>query len=97
MKTSQAFRLTKAKVWDGTGSRPKNRKAYICHAASCALDNPWQVEGIINNLLDGYGTLEGWLYYRGFLPYGTNDHKRVQATRHAWLDHLIEHYESLGD
>ena len=94
MKTSQALRLTKAKLWDGVSPRPEGKAYYGCDAASMAGVYSI-VSPILIRLLGGPRTLGGWLFDRG--NYEPRDTVKMQATRHAWLDHLIEHYEALND
>ena len=99
MKTSKAFRLTLWKLWDGVGEQRKQR--YICRAASCAGDSVFRiVEPIISSHFGRYIYLEDWLIEQGIDindKHGTNNLPKLQATRKAWILHLIEHYESKGD
>lgn len=55
-----------------------------------------KAKSIIMKLLDNHYTFGGWLEHEKGI---TNDRcgEKVQETRHAWLDHLIEHYKSIGD
>ena len=56
---------------------------------------------IITKLLGEHSSLVGWI--REFHGGGLSDLEiasqkvRMQTTRHAWVDHLIKHYESIGD
>lgn len=67
---------------------------------------------IINKLLDPTGkhepdTLEDWLIKQGhigqefYMQKSITDYpdimRKVQVTRHAWLNHLIKYYRSIGD
>jgi len=68
---------------------------------------------VISCLLEGHSSLESWLLAQGhisprefqllFRPWWSEEEEvrllfiKLQATRLAWLDHLIEHYESLGE
>ena len=97
MKTSEAFRLTKVKVWDGKNNRSLGQSSYICFAASNALRKPGQVTKVIEKLLDGHASMHSWLIAQGCEPWQEVSQLRIQTTRHAWLDHLIEHYKSIGD
>jgi hypothetical protein len=61
-------------------------------------------KSVIKNLLGRQITLEDWLLRNGHVKhsdlYGKTqffNRAKMQATRHAWLDHLIQHYESIGD
>lgn len=94
MKTSEAFRLTKLRV---EISPAYLYSQYICLAAE-EVGVEVIVRAIIMPLLNGNSTLGGWLDERGIDCFSTKEAKRkLQRTRHAWLDHLIAHYESLGD
>lgn len=103
MKTSQAFHLTKAKLWRGRTPYAGRKSQFICIAAASALRNPKQVVRIIESLLGRHPTLEGWLGTQGYSERNYSIENvgvwlyNVQKTRHAWLDHLIEHYRSIGD
>lgn len=103
MKTSEALRLAKAELWDGRPSMGPVRKRFICHAADEA-GVAHIVRPLLAGLLDGHATLEGWLTAHhprrtrargGFFDPGLS--RTGHRTRHAWLDHLIAHYESKGD
>ena len=97
MKTSTALRLTKAKVWDGVEWPRAGKSVYICYAAeSCSDVVASEVIPIVRELLHPYAHLDTWLWKKhGIDPFP--DRAKEQATRHAWLDHLIAHYESIGD
>lgn len=105
MKTSEALIATKAYVRTPESVRKNlftGNVRYICYAANC-LKNPVgrdKVKLAIKQSLNGYGCLETWLQekhgiqnQKGELEY----YCQIQLTRHAWLDHLIEHYKSIGD
>lgn len=95
MKTSEKFRVIKNILWDGKGGIGKNKFEYICHAAGHLGFT--DIPPIIEELLYPRKSLGGWLYhYHRIHPNSDNDEK-MQITRQAWLDHLIEHYESIGD
>lgn len=100
MKTSKALRLVKRKLWDGR--EPLNGKfGHLCTAAADALpaQERDKVKRIFMQALHPCSTLESWLFnFHGICCWDLPDcHLRMQITRHAWIDHLIEHYESLGD
>lgn len=51
----------------------------------------------INNLLDGYHTLESWLAAQGYHVvdrdiYDTTLSDKMRATRLAWIDSMIEYW-----
>ena len=95
MKTSEAFKLAMKKLWDGHGKLPQGLHASVCGAAQGA--NVEKIVGpIIMKLLDTDVHLGNWLkYHHGIDAYA--DWEKYQQTRHAWVDHLIQHYESIGD
>ena len=93
MKTSQALRLTKLKLWNGLGDMPPGVSSTEMWAAFRA-GTCEQVVPLFNNLLVGHESLHSWLRARG---YDISDTAKLQATRHAWLDHLIFQYEALND
>ena len=95
MKTSKAFRLTLPYLWDGVSSRSKLDK-YVCHAAVRANVGA-VVKPIIRHLLCPSGTLDEWLENRRIHTGEHDGLPKLQATRKAWILHLIEHYESKGD
>ena len=106
MKTSEAFKIARRHLWSGTGVQRLGTR-YCC----LVLDNYVEDEDvadrckkIIRSLLDGYETLEDWLITAEHLPedyYLSPDediyNQKIQATRKAWLDHLIKHYKAIGD
>lgn len=100
MKTSEVFKLAKAKLKTGSG---KTGERYICYALS-RVNAPHQdirnAKRIVQYLLKGCVSLEAWLYHKhniGVNFFARESAKKMQATRQAWLDHLIEHYEAQGD
>lgn len=97
MKTSSALKKTKKLVWDGIaldGIGVENNR-YICHAASSAGVGRI-VQAVVLPLLCPYRSLETWLATEHGIE-ASNNIEKLQATRHAWLDNLIAHYESIGD
>lgn len=97
MKTSQVF--IRAKNLLSTGPNDKGKTEYICYAIEktrCSEVDKVRTTVIIMKLLDGCVTFGSWLENaKGIVNDRTG--KKLQTTRHAWLDHLIEHYESIGD
>lgn len=95
MKTSEALKLTKVKLWDGVG--PQGGKPhFICWAAANARVAR-EVKPIVTGLLRPHQTLEEWLRYEQIAMNPWGQPRKMQATRHAWLDHLIAHYKAKGD
>lgn len=99
MKTSEALRCTKAWVWSGTEDQ-EGEERYCCLAAArCGSTVHSIVRPILCDLLEGYAALETWIVNRTGETLDTlfDGNEKMQITRHAWLDHLIAHYESMGD
>ena len=96
MKTSKALRLTKKNLWNGKRYNGGfGNREFICHAAVDAGVGDI-VKPIVHSLLDHKASLGTWLEDNGVnCPW--NDMPKLQATRKAWLDHLIAHYEARGD
>lgn len=97
MKTSQVFTRAKKKLSNGRDDHGK--QTYICYAidrTKCSIEDKDKATAIIMNLLEGCYTFGNWLEIVQGIE---NDRygEKMQETRHAWLDHLIEHYESIGD
>lgn len=95
MKTSECFRKIKNKFYYYT---PIRQSAFLCFVAKQCLppESALKIKSILGNLLDGRYTLERWLIE--FYPHlDTSCKDMMNVTRLAWLDHLIEHYESIGD
>ena len=97
MKTSQVF--IRAKKLLSTGPDDWGKPEYICYAIEktrCSEVDKVRTTEIIMEGLSGWVTLGSWLVNEKGIE---NDRRgaKVQETRHAWLDHLIEHYESIGD
>lgn len=104
MKTSEVFALVKENLWDGTGEcAAHNRYIYyqleeLCRMHEISTNDRNRCKRIVSKLLGINGLLESWLFYKHDIQikYTTAYYRKVQATRRAWLDHLIEHYRSQG-
>lgn len=100
MKTSKALRLAKKNLWDGQdldkagfGSRE-----FICHAAKDAGPLVQSIVcPLVVDLLGHKPSLAIWLEDYGYADTPWRDMPKLQATREAWLDHLIAHYKAKGD
>lgn len=82
-----------------TGTDDWDKPAYICYAIEktrCSFPDKEKAKAVIMNLLEGNYTFGGWLENVKGIE-NTRVGAKMQETRHAWLDHLIEHYESIGD
>ena len=85
-------------IWHVTKGQPSGRK------------DEKRITQFISKLLGGRFSLVEWLIDNGHVKAssiswsydnshytGPIDRAKLQATRMAWLDYLIEHYESQGD
>lgn len=112
MKTSEVFRAAKKHLWTGVGRRGIKAQ-FVCQALNrswargyVTFGDARLAEKIIDKLLGRHCALEDWLIAKGGVPFNylysprsekRRNRQKLQATRHAWLDHLIQHYESIGD
>ncbi len=106
MKTSEAFKIARRHLWSGTGVQILGSR-YCCLMLDKHVEDEDvadRCKKIISSLLDGHETLEDWLIDADHLPwdyYLSPDKdiyvQKIQTTRKAWLNHLIEHYKALGD
>lgn len=111
MKTSEVLREAKKILWTGVGRPSAGKPKFICHALNRTVlgdGSNWKdiqlAKHIIHELMRPHITLEDWLIAKGHVLHKQlyagsqfrNRHK-LQATRHAWIDHLIAHHESIGD
>ena len=112
MKTSEAFKEARKRLWNGIGEYcGANKDHFICvaldHAVAVDTATVIRCQVILDNLLEQHGCLEDWLIAKEHLdPMFLSQHsvedfpdimRKVQVTRRAWLDHLINHYQSIGD
>ena len=97
MKTSEALKLTKRHIWDGYRDRCYDKERYICLAALTeSITVHEHVKYVVMPLLGDCETLEAWLY-KHYRIHADSDMPKLQHTRHKWIEHLIQHYENLGD
>lgn len=100
MKMSEIFREAKTKLHKGR--RVGGKERYICYAIS-RIKAPHadirRAKWIVQSLLHPHLSLEGWLTRTQGVntAYSNEGNAKMQVTRQAWLDHLIEHYEAQGD
>lgn len=101
MKTSKVLTIAKKYV-----SRDMSNNAYICIALGIAADKKeiphedcQRMRREIHRLLGRHTSLGQWLLNVHNIDVFADSASRykLQVTRHAWLDHLIAHYKSLGD
>lgn len=95
MKTSQAFKIVlKSYI-------KNNHYGFICHVIEDNLSLNYKTKkhlcDILNTLLGVHCSLETWLIYKKGITNVWRDNEKIKNTRIAWLKHLIEHYESIGD
>lgn len=100
MKSSEILREARALIADGS-------LVYVCNAVKCIgytypAASPEKAHRIVNYiqnvLIYPHGTLEFWLEAN----HGLNVDKIINArkmlqTRLAWIDWMIDQYESIGD
>jgi hypothetical protein len=100
---AEAFKAAKDFLWDGLGGNRARRERYICYAlaeAACAKRveqfSRLRAAGVINHRLGQHAYLEGWLQHYARIPLAeiNSDLPRLQATRPAWLDSLIEEFSA---
>ena len=106
MKTSEVFKRVRAHLREYSPKTPFHTR-YICYA----LDYLYYQAKVIGDrdrlrckrivwaLLGDTNTLEDWLHKRHNIKptYTKRYRKKLHATRHAWMTHLIQHYQSKGD
>jgi len=98
------FRLAKQLLQRGPHDN-NGRVRYICWAIDDAVFRrseayemaAVEAKGIIHERLGGdYQSFEDWLKFKhGINPW--IDRKKLQATRHAWLDSLIAEFKAAGN
>lgn len=97
MKTSAALRKTLRYLSDGV-TYEEGKSVRICYAADRAGNKVQErVVPIITCLLGRHVYFEDWLKAKGIKCYGPANTRKLQATRKAWLLHLIAEYEAKGD
>lgn len=103
MKTSKCFKRIRDELI--TFNVPKGNH-YICECADELLkeQDAAKVRRIISILLEGHLTLGVWLsrhndeFNREFyVNFNKDSYIKLHNTCIAWLNHLIKHYESIGD
>lgn len=100
MKMSEALRRTRAKLWDGKAidRATTGKEEFCCLAAREAGSGVGKlVIPLLGALLGGKSMLEDWLAANHPGPRYDANILKMQATRKAWLNHLIAHYKSIGD
>jgi hypothetical protein len=103
------FAAAKAHLWDGALDevRGSTSTTYICWAIDRATVSPRDpvrraCKKIISDRLDGKGTLQEWLAHKNFADWiltrkklsTVDQNLKLQITRHAWLDSLIEEFSA---
>ena len=101
MKTSYIFKEALKFLWNGIEPKSKIKDKYVCHCLE-KVKHKYKINvgpqlKIINKLLDNRYTLETWLYDKHLISPILDNPSQIQATRKAWFEHLINHYESIGD
>jgi hypothetical protein len=93
--------MTKVEILQRTLELIKSGKEkYICDALREVQDTEWKpdvdqkvgdLKKWINELLEGCGTLEGWLSRRGF---DIRDNVKMKATSVDWVEWMIEFWKN---
>ena len=105
MKTSEVFRKVKDHLLDE--GYMQHHERYICYAITELYFKKKTIRDkdrvrckrIVMELLAPASSLEHWLdmHHRKEITNTPRYKRKIQATRKAWLDHLIQHYEEKGD
>lgn len=92
LQIAQAFRAAKERLWDGRGQWPDGMNSSICFAiVESGHPSKQGACAIVDERLDGQPYLGTWLRAQGITDF---TRQQLQAHRHAWLDQLIEEFES---
>lgn len=102
---AKAFTLAKEYLWLGGETMPPGKFKFICFTLNHIYINELidinafiQTKQLIQSRLDPFVTLEDWLNMEIGQPKVTKDTDgsclRLQATRAAWLDSLIEEFST---
>ena len=101
--------LQEAKKYLAWSAKEKNKQMGICFALDTTCCQRVPVDGfvvdeikqIISSRLGGYLTLRGWLGEFGNISFETldkdfrkNSYRKLQATRHAWVDSMIAEFKA---
>lgn len=100
-RTEIAKALQAAKRHLNTGRPGDCRTSHICFAIQMA-EVSGEISGqlsqaasrVISNRLEGHAGAWSWLHNVAGVPDTEITHPAVQAWRHAWLNQLIEEFES---
>lgn len=103
MKIYKVLERAKPYLWLGSSHwMPDDRQKYICYCIGylqyqkqISHFDAWQAKKFIDNQLGGCSTLELWLHNQGIVDLKDSflvqkDRMKMQATRLAWLNHMIE-------
>lgn len=92
LQIAQAFRAAKQVLWDGRGQWQDGTDLFICFAIERS-GHPSEQDAcaIVHERLDGRPSLGTWLMAQGITDF---TRRQLQAHRHAWLDQLIEEFDS---
>lgn len=106
MKTSQVLQRVWVHLGDGRQDMAAHRR-FICHAiqylyyvvAVIGDGDRTRTLKLIRSHLDGAASLEHWLavHHDIEISYKRPYIRKIMTTRKAWLEHLIQHYQSKGD
>ena len=108
MKTSEIYSRAKKLLWDGETPRTDTCSRYICdvithHPKLNPLLTQEEADAATDAIHELLGpsefSLRTWLIKHRHATSAEieNNEVKMQATRAAFLDHLIEHFKSKGD
>ena len=101
MKPSEILQAAKKHLWDGK-THSSNKASRICSAIDIAVpvhtlgasDSLRELNDHIHDLI-GCASLKEWLIQKhGIDPYYSQI--KLQATRFAWIDDMIDYFKSKG-
>ncbi len=111
MKKSTLLKRAKEYLWDGVDKKTDGKTPFVCYAVALAASSgrcrsPSSdeariiVDWIQIDILDGYCALPVWLRAVREIrcdPLARDDITRLQATRLAWLNWMIDYWQSKGE
>ena len=107
MKPSELLAIARDEyLWNGRVGGKGDKCSFICFAVrSAAFQHRsttrarYKIQNHIYKLLNGYATYEDWLEntHNVEVKYTQHYTRKVQASRKAWVNDMIRHFEALGE
>jgi hypothetical protein len=97
LEIAKVFRAAKLRLWDGCGENLHHKRIYICTAileGRLSLKYANSAIKLVHQQLLPYATLEDWLLMTHGIDALNYHPMRIQHTRTAWLDSMIEELEA---